>query len=284
MGRLARAGLLIAAVMLVMIGLAIGSTNSADRREGEPDAGASDGPVGVPAEVVEPTASPSPRAVRATPGPLATFTVRYDLDRGLTAPIWDADRLLPLHPAVRDGRVRAIRRDVGLAAAYPGPCAVKPASACPRAILESDRAGWLNPRSRDVRWGALVLLRREQTSDGENVVQKGRSTAGTQFKLQVDHIAGLPSCVVAGPVLGVNRIFIAKYDKSVADGSWHSLDCRRAAGTLTLLVDGVVVRRVVVPAELSIANDEPLRLGGKGINPDNDQFHGRLDNVYVTIG
>ena len=35
---------------------------------------------------------------------------------------------------------------------------------------------------------------------------------------------------------------------------------------------------------LAIANDLPLRLGGKGIGPDNDQFHGALDAVFVEIG
>jgi hypothetical protein len=30
-------------------------------------------------------------------------------------------------------------------------------------------------------------------------------------------------------------------------------------------------------------NDFPLRIGGKGKNPDNDQFAGAIDEVYVAI-
>jgi hypothetical protein len=30
-------------------------------------------------------------------------------------------------------------------------------------------------------------------------------------------------------------------------------------------------------------SDEPLRIGGKGLRGDNDQFAGTLDDVYVRI-
>jgi hypothetical protein len=51
-----------------------------------------------------------------------------------------------------------------------------------------------------------------------------------------------------------------------------------------LFVDGQLRAAVTVPATLSIVNADPLRLGGKGIGPGNDQFHGELDDVYVTVG
>jgi hypothetical protein len=40
---------------------------------------------------------------------------------------------------------------------------------------------------------------------------------------------------------------------------------------------------VPVPPELSIANPEPLRVGGKGPAKGNDQYAGEIDNVFVTI-
>jgi len=280
MGRLRRSWVLLAAGVLVAVfAIAIASVGAPGPETGLTQPGAA---VGVPVNVVEPSASP---AARALPGPLAPFTIFYDLDAGLDVPIWDIGHLLPLeHRGVRDGRVRRVSRDVGNAALFPGLCESREESLCPRAILESDSVPWLNPAARDLRWGALVRLRGELTTEGENILQKGRSTAGTQFKLQVDHRAGLPSCVIAGPVLGVNRIFVAQRNVTVADGDWHTLDCTRVGGTLSLLVDGVVASKVVVPASLSIVNSEPLRIGGKGVTPGNDQFHGVLDNIYVTIG
>jgi hypothetical protein len=35
---------------------------------------------------------------------------------------------------------------------------------------------------------------------------------------------------------------------------------------------------------LSIANAEPLRVGGKGTSKSNDQFAGEIDNVFIAIG
>jgi hypothetical protein len=34
---------------------------------------------------------------------------------------------------------------------------------------------------------------------------------------------------------------------------------------------------------LSIANAEPLRVGGKGPNKGNDQYAGEIDNVFLSI-
>jgi hypothetical protein len=31
-------------------------------------------------------------------------------------------------------------------------------------------------------------------------------------------------------------------------------------------------------------NDDPLRIGGKGTSANNDQFHGALDDIFVSIG
>ncbi|MEV0267443.1 LamG domain-containing protein [Hamadaea sp. NPDC050747] len=211
-------------------------------------------------------------------------TLRYAFDAGLADPIWDADRTLRLHPVgVMGGALTAKTRAGTVAVGYPPVCPGDEAE-CPRAILESDPGPWLNPGQADVAWGAQVLLDPQDTSDGENIVQKGFSTQGTQYKLQVDHFAGLPSCVVAGLVFGVNRIYVAQWRHTVADGAWHRLDCVRRSTGLALFVDGELRASTVIPAQLSIVNSDPLRLGGKGIGPWNDQFHGILDDVYVTVG
>jgi len=114
------------------------------------------------------------------------------------------------------------------------------------------------------------------------VVQKGYSTTSSQWKLQVDGLAGRPSCVLVD--VHKPAIRIATGTVSVADGRWHGLACRRTGTALTVLVDGVPRGSTGVPARLAVANERPLSIGGKGAFADNDQFNGALDNVWVEIG
>jgi hypothetical protein len=114
------------------------------------------------------------------------------------------------------------------------------------------------------------------------VVQKGYSVGGgSQYKLQVDHWRGHPSCVIAGQP---HVIYRAEAWTNVADGRWHQVTCTRAANHLVIMVDGVRRARVAVPPWVSIANTEPLRVGGKGPAAGNDQYAGEIDDVFVTIG
>jgi hypothetical protein len=50
------------------------------------------------------------------------------------------------------------------------------------------------------------------------------------------------------------------------------------------MVDGAVTGLTKIPAGLSVANNHPLSIGGKGAYADNDQFQGSLDDVFVRIG
>ena len=105
-------------------------------------------------------------------------------------------------------------------------------------------------------------MTRADLADGANVLQKGYSVGGgSQYKLQVDHLLGHPSCVIAGQR---HRIYRAEPWIDVADGRWHNLVCTRNADRLVMTVDGVDRAWVRVPPRLSIANPEPLRVGGKG--------------------
>jgi concanavalin A-like lectin/glucanase superfamily protein len=230
----------------------------------------------------------APASAATEPEPTAPLgvpvkSVMYDFGAVLGAEVWDRDHVLPLHTVtVNGGGVTGVPREDGVAVDYPPPCSLEPRM-CPRVILESDPAPGLNPDMGDLSWGARVLVEPGRTTDGENVVQKGYSILGTQFKLQVDHYAGLASCVLAGTVGEDHHIYVAKWNRTVADGLWHSLDCVRRSGGLSLLVDGTLRSTRPVPPDLSIVNPDPLRLGGKGLGPWNDQFHGRLDDVYVTV-
>jgi hypothetical protein len=167
----------------------------------------------------------------------------------------------------------------GLAADFPGRCVGK---VCPHAVLQTPDSPELNPGTGPIRYGATVRLTRKETGSGQNIVQKGYSASGTQYKLQIDGAAGRPSCVFADAA--VRAIHVAMSDVSVSDGVWHRLECRRAGTTLTLLVDDVVHGTTTLPATLSVINTVPLSIGGKGNGKDNDQFHGSLDDVWVARG
>lgn len=179
-----------------------------------------------------------------------------------------------------DGGITSVVRDKGRAVQFPRRCLRR--GACPQAILESPHDETLNPGAAPLRWGATVLLSANQTSAGQNLVQKGYANQRGEYKLQVDGRAGRPSCVLVGT--GGDRIHRAQSPVTVADGQWHALECRRAASTLVLLVDHVVRARATVPARLSVRNTAPVRIGGKHLGGRNDQFHGALDDVWIRVG
>jgi len=210
-----------------------------------------------------------------------TLVARYGFDGGRSSSITDESgnghtlRLI----TGNGGTVSTVRHGAGHALRFPAKCTGK--KVCPHAALQSPSAANLNPGTRPISYGAKVLLSPGQTSKGQNVVQKGYSATSSQYKLQVDGAAGRASCVLVGARPGIKLVTSAV---SVADGNWHAVECRRTATALTVLVDGAVRgNRTLVPG-LSVANDRPLSIGGKGAYFDNDQFQGTLDDVWVRIG
>lgn len=182
--------------------------------------------------------------------------------------------------AIAGGQVGVEAHAGGHAVRFPPRCRVYAGVRCPRVVLESGRVP--NPGTAPVRYGATVLMTADDTAAGENILQKGFSRGHGQFKLQVDGAAGLPSCVLVGT--GSRRIFMATAGRSVADGQWHAIECVRSVSSFSIVVDGSVLRQIRVPESLSIVNGDPLRIGGKGLSPNNDQFHGAIDDVFVAIG
>ncbi|MGK5679980.1 LamG domain-containing protein [Actinoplanes sp. URMC 104] len=230
--------------------------------------------------VQQPTgaASAPPGHIGVAKGPV---TVRYTFDGGVGRPLTDVAGRRALRPLGQNGgALRLVRQGSGLAVSYPERCRLARERDCPRAILEGSRDDTLNPGTRRLRYGASVRMTHADLADGANVVQKGYSVGGDgQYKLQVDHRLGHPSCVLAGS----GHIYRAEPLLDVADGRWHELECARSHDRLTLTVDGMPAAEVAVPADLSIANAEPLRVGGKGTSKSNDQFAGEIDNVFISI-
>jgi hypothetical protein len=186
------------------------------------------------------------------------------------------------------GVVRTELRGSGLALSYPKPCR-KPsfrlsglAATCPRVVLQAGSSDDLNPGTRPFAWGAMIKLPPNATGPGENVIQKGFRARTGQFKLQVDGVAGHPSCVITETR---TRAFHEVYARvSIADGQWHRVDCLRGRDTLMIVVDKFISEEKLIPAGLLVSNDMPLRIGGKSVLRGNDQFNGAIDDVYVALG
>ncbi|WP_203838440.1 LamG-like jellyroll fold domain-containing protein [Winogradskya humida] len=179
----------------------------------------------------------------------------------------------------KGGVLRTAPHGTGQAIIFPDPC---DGVGCPRLVLQTPGTAKLNPANKPVRFGASVQLSSDHTSDGQNVLQKGYSSTGGQYKLQIDKKPGRPSCALTDAQS--SRIYLAQSSISVADGEWHSLECRRTETALSIVVDDVVQKSIEVPATLSVTNAAPLVLGGKGLAENADQFQGALDDVWVTIG
>jgi Concanavalin A-like lectin/glucanases superfamily len=184
-----------------------------------------------------------------------------------------------LSPVARGGgAVHLVAHGAGQAVAFPPACAT---DTCPHVVLRAPSAPDLNPGGRALAFGAAVRLAPDQTTSGQNIVQKGYSATGSQYKLQIDGRAGRPSCVLVGD--SSTAIHLVRSAVGVADNHWHALECRRYGTVLAIYVDGVLRGTGRIPSTLTVRNGAPLDVGGKGAYRDNDQFQGVLDDVWVRI-
>lgn len=166
--------------------------------------------------------------------------------------------------------------DRGRAVAFPARC--EAASGCPRAIVEVAADPALDPGDSDFEFGASVWLAADQTTLGSNIVQKGRfAVDDALWKLQVDSVEGEPSCVIRSG----SQILKIRSSVSIADGSWHRVRCLRDRAGVTIEVDGTADRKAGRTG--SVSNGWPVRVGGPGVGEGDDQFHGRIDDVYLRI-
>jgi hypothetical protein len=225
------------------------------------------------------TPAAAPTTTTGAPGP--GFVASYNFDSTDTDGTFDdgSGQGHLLRAATRGATLGTTARGTGQAVVFPAPC---DGSACPRLVLQTASTPALNPGAKPLRFGARVLLAQGQTSEGENVLQKGYSTTGGQYKLQVDGVKGKPSCAMSDKAS--TTIYKAQGGTSIADGTWHTLECRRVGTSLSVLVDGRLAATRTLPAALSVDTTQPLSIGGKGLAENNDQFHGTLDDVWVAIG
>jgi hypothetical protein len=224
----------------------------------------------------------TPREEATTPAPASDYVASYNFDTTIADGTFDdgSGHGHLLRAVTRNGgKVTLTPHGSGQALRFPPKCT---GTACPRLVLQAADTPDLNPGSRPLRYGAGVLLSPAETGSGENILQKGYSTGGGQYKLQVDGISGKPSCGMSDK--SEPTVYVARSRTSIADGSWHAVECRRTGPTLSIVVDDQVQASVAIPASLSVETSQPFSLGGKGVGADNDQFHGALDDVWIHVG
>ena len=247
-------------------------------------------PVRTGTESVRPSASAAPTAPDLPPGMRLVLDVDFD-DLGAGAGVALAEGTpvtgAPGGPAgaIRLGGVAPVEPTVAAGAEGTGlrlavPC--DPHEECPKAVVEFADSADLVPGTRDFLFGISLLMQADETSKGSNVFQKGFNNGGaSQWKLQVDGEKGHASCVLVGSDPADD--YLVTGTATVADGSWHVVECRREGATLSLLVDGVVDKSRSINPATDVSPPSPLRVGGKSLKPDNDQYFGVMDDLYYAV-
>ena len=214
--------------------------------------------------------------------PPSPFVASYNFDSTVTDGTFDdgsgKGHMLKA-AAVNGAAVKLVPRGNGQALVFPAKCT---GLGCPRLVLQAVDVPDLDPGAGNFRYGAHVLLSPAEGAAPSNILQKGFSTEGGQYKLGVDGVSGKASCAMSDK--DSTTIYVAKSQAGIADGSWHALECRRAGTTVSILVDGQVRGTVTVPAALSVVTTQPFSLGGKGTGENNNQFHGAIDDVWISVG
>jgi len=176
------------------------------------------------------------------------------------------------------GALEVVPGEDGGSKAVQFPAICTAASGCPRAMVEVLPDPALNPGEGDFEFGASVWLSRDQTTTGSNIVQKGRfGTESGLWKLQVDSDAGEPSCVVRSG----DDLVTVRSSVSISDSAWHQLTCRRDEEGISIQVDDTVDQEDVRTG--SVSSQWPIRMGSPGVGDLDDQFHGRIDDVFLRI-
>ena len=217
-----------------------------------------------------------------TPAPASDYVASYNFDSTIADGTFDdgSGKGHLLRAVVRNGgAIKMFPHGNGQALSFPAKCT---GATCPKLVLQAADTADLNPAAGPLRFGAAVKMNKAEAGAGENIMQKGYSTAGGQYKLQVDGLSGKPSCGMSDK--SSTTVHVARSRESILDGEWHSLECRRNGETLSVVVDDQVKTVVAIPEELSVVTTQPLSVGGKGVGQDNDQFHGSLDDIWIKVG
>lgn len=248
----------------------------------------------------DPDGAPEDPDAAAPDGGSDSVVLRYDFDAGLVddggaryvPDLGGSDRRGIVVGAVGGEtllEVVAREEGTGNAIRFPGQCEEPDPMNCPRVMIEAQGSADENPGERDFAVTVDFLMASNQ--DGavlgdQNVMQKGNFDDPGQWKIEID-VQNRASCVFHHPGDDGAPI-IARVQRAVNDGVWHTLRCERRGALLTILLDagtGDDTRSIEIPAgdTVDITNDKTIRIGGQDVMASSDQFHGSLDDITVEI-
>ncbi|GAA2527618.1 LamG domain-containing protein [Pilimelia columellifera] len=224
-------------------------------------------------------AAAAPTIIHTTPTPVALY--RFEAAQTTAAGVADlSGQNNTLTPRAADGgAVQYATRADGRAAMMPRRCVTGVAS-CPRVTFEAPHKASLSPGLQRLKYGATIAGAIGAVGVGANILQKGVNP-GSQYKLQIG-ASGKPNCVISGAAAG--QKYLARSSIAVTDGQWHQISCERAGTSLTIRVDDQVRGWTTVPAQVTIANTAPLRIGSRSLADRTDRFGGGVDDIFVIIG
>jgi hypothetical protein len=136
----------------------------------------------------------------------------------------------------------------------------------------------LNPGSAAFSFTVHVKFSKVPPTDYD-LLRKGRSsTSGGDYKLEIlrrdSGTTGKASCHFDGSHASATKTA----GPDLANGSWHTITCKKRASTITLVVDGVSYSKSVSVG--SIANSAVLTVGAK--SGGGDWYNGLMDEVSVS--
>ena len=164
---------------------------------------------------------------------------------------------------------------------HPGKAAKFPCIGCGRALVSVKDARRLDPGRKPFWFGAAIKVADAEARAGRdpNIMQKGLiNQPGGRWKLEL--IGSRPQCTVTGSAGQV----VVRAARHIDNGTWHTLQCRRQNGAVSLWIDGAqAVQKVGRTGR--VVNAARVRIGAKALSSGggNDQYHGRLDSIFYKI-
>lgn len=139
------------------------------------------------------------------------------------------------------------------------------------------------------------------TDNGDNLIQRGLYSSGSQYKLQIDH--GKPSCGIRGTaVCGGQPNLEVLAPNPVPRDEWRTVLCQRLVSGTTTILKITIIDRATGATETNLGNvinnqidlgstasTVPLSVGGKlnaeggPVKNSTDQFNGWIDNPRLDI-
>jgi hypothetical protein len=143
-----------------------------------------------------------------------------------------------------------------------------------KSYVEVPAAASLNPGSASITISFCLKTAFLPTSGDYDLVRKGAFPA-QNYKIELLQ-SGAIKCIFQGSASRHN----ATGGSALNDGKWHHITCIKTATQIQTVVDGVVAATTNA-AVGSISNTSPLEIGA---HPGSDWYHGRLDEVQISIG